>query len=84
MTGLNRSFGSKSEVDPVHFLVGCAAAWGGNPDKDASYASVTPAKNDGQTIYKLHVPADVPVDAFWSISRYTAEGFFAARPRLRR
>lgn len=73
-----RAFGAKSEVDPVHFLIGCAAGWGGNPEKDATYASFTPKKNDGRTVYKLHVPSDVPVEAFWSISRYNAEGFFAA------
>ena len=26
--------------------------------------------------YKIEVPADVPVDAFWSISAYNAKGFF--------
>jgi hypothetical protein len=32
-------------------------------------------KNDGTTIYKLNVK-DVPVDGFWSISVYNAQGFF--------
>jgi hypothetical protein len=49
--------------------------WGGNPGKDATYVSFTPAKNDGTTVYKLTVK-DVPVEAFWSISLYNAEGFF--------
>jgi hypothetical protein len=35
----------------------------------------TPAKNDGATIHRLNVK-DVPVDGFWSISLYNAEGFF--------
>jgi hypothetical protein len=35
----------------------------------------TPPKNDGMTIYKLNVK-DVPVDGFWSISLYNAEGYF--------
>jgi len=26
--------------------------------------------------YKFEVPAEVPVDAFWSISLYNAQGFF--------
>ena len=56
-------------------LLGAAAGWGGNPDKDATYIAVTPAKNDGTTVYKLNVTA-VPVDAFWSVSVYNAEGFF--------
>ena len=76
MGGFEGAFGSKSEVDPVDYLIGCASGWGGNPHKDASYSFFAPAKNDGKTIYKLHVPADVPVDAFWSISIYNGEGFF--------
>jgi hypothetical protein len=49
--------------------------WGLNPDKDAVYLKVTPGKNDGTTIYKLNVK-DVPLDGFWSISVYNAQGFF--------
>jgi hypothetical protein len=48
---------------------------GGNPDKDATYLNVTPAKNDGATIYKLNVK-DVPVDGFWSVSLYDAKGYY--------
>ena len=36
---------------------------------------MTPAKNDGKTVYKLRVK-EVPVDAFWSISVYNDKGFF--------
>ena len=39
------------------------------------YLNVTPAKNDGTTVYRLTVK-DVPVDGFWSISVYNAEGYF--------
>jgi hypothetical protein len=70
-----RTFGKRQEVDPVNHLIGTAAGWGGNPDKDAVYENVTPAKNDGTTVYRL-VVRDVPVDAFWSISVYNAQGFF--------
>lgn len=70
-----RSFGTRAEVDPINHLVGTAIGWGGNPDKDATYLVVTPSKNDGTTVYKLHV-RDVPVEAFWSISVYNSEGFF--------
>jgi hypothetical protein len=69
-------FGPRDEVDPIHHLIGTAAGWGGNPESAAFYALVTPTKNDGSTIYKLNVPDNVPVDAFWSISVYNADGYF--------
>jgi len=68
-------FGTKDEVEPVRHLIGSAMAWGGNPDRDARYLNVTPRRNDGKTIYRLAVK-DVPVDGFWSISVYNAEGYF--------
>jgi hypothetical protein len=73
---LKKAFGSRFQVDQVRHLIGTAAAWGGNPDKDAIYLNVTPSKNDGAAIYKLNVPGKVPVDAFWSVTVYNAEGFF--------
>jgi hypothetical protein len=70
-----RMFGTKNQVDPIRHLIGSAMAWGGNPAKDAIYLNVTPAKNDGASVYRLTVK-DVPVDAFWSISVYNAKGYF--------
>ncbi|MEJ8822623.1 DUF1254 domain-containing protein [Variovorax humicola] len=75
MPDTQRTFGPRSEVDPVRHLVGTAFAFGGNPQKDALYLNVTPARNDGTTVYHLKVK-DVPVDAFWSISVYDAQGHF--------
>jgi len=69
-------FGTKDQVDPVRFLIGSAMAWGGNPEKEATYINVTPAKNDGKTIHKFTVKGDVPVDGFWSISLYNDKGYF--------
>ena len=69
------AFGKKPEVDPVRHLIGTAAGWGGNPERDAKYLNVVPSKNDGNTIYKLIVK-DVPVDAFWSVSVYNAAGYY--------
>jgi hypothetical protein len=70
-----RAAGSRNAVDPVRHLIVTATGWGLNPDKDAIYLNVTPSKNDGTTIYKLNVK-DLPVDGFWSISLYNAEGYF--------
>lgn len=68
-------FGSRDEVNAVRHLIGTATAWGGNPEKDAFYLTVTPKANDGRTLYSLKVK-DVPVDAFWSISIYNSKGYF--------
>jgi hypothetical protein len=74
--GFNNAFGAKVKVDPIRHLIGTAAGWGGNPDKDATYLSYNPPKDDGTTIYRLTVPGSVPVEAFWSISLYNKEGYF--------
>jgi hypothetical protein len=72
-------FGSRTEVDPIRHLIGSAMAWGGNPERDATYLNVTPDKNEGVTPYRLTV-RDVPVDGFWSISVYNAQGYFEPNP----
>jgi hypothetical protein len=77
---MKHAFGAKGQVDPVRYLIASAAAWGGNPDKDAIYLNVTPKQNDGKAIYKLHVQKDVPVDGFWSISVYDARGYYESNP----
>ncbi len=71
----DRMYGKKDDVDPVRFLIGAANGWGANPPKEALYLNIVPSRNDGTTIYKLHVN-DVPVDGFWSVSVYNAEGYF--------
>jgi hypothetical protein len=70
-----RAGGRRCEVDPVRHLIATASLWGLNPDKDAIYLNVMPTQNDGKTVYKLTVK-DVPVDGFWSISVYNAQGYF--------
>lgn len=69
------AFGARGHVEPVRHLIASAIAWGGNPEEDALYLNVTPAKNDGETVHKLTV-GEVPVDGFWSISVYNAKGYF--------
>jgi hypothetical protein len=75
----SHAFGAKGQVDPIKHLIGTAAGWGGNPDKDATYIARAAQKNDGTTVYKLRVK-DVPVDAFWSVSVYNAAGYFEKNP----
>lgn len=65
---------NESEVDPVKHLIGSAMLWGGLPEKDGLYLPITPARNDGKTVYKLMV-GDVPVDGFWSVTVYNREGY---------
>jgi hypothetical protein len=70
---------NKAAVDPVRRIAAAASGWGLNPDRDAVYLNVFPARNDGKTPYRLTV-GDVPVDAFWSVTVYTAEGYFNVNP----
>lgn len=72
-------FGAAGQVDPVRRLIGAAAAWGGNPERDALYLTVDPAADDGRTPHRLTV-GDVPVDGFWSVTVYNAEGYFTPNP----
>jgi len=74
LPALRHAFGGKADVDPVRHLIGTASAWGGNPDRDAIYLNITPPKNDGATVHGLDVPGKVPVNAFWSVNVYTADG----------
>jgi para-nitrobenzyl esterase len=67
--------GRKKEVDPIDHLIGTAIGWGGNPRSAADYQSFYPPKNYDKTVYRLALK-DVPVDGFWSISVYNANGFF--------
>ena len=75
---LDHSFGTRDEVDQVRHLIATAAGWGGLPDSEARYVSVDPGEVSGD--YKLTV-RDVPVDGFWPISVYNAEGFFEGNDR---
>lgn len=69
-------FDPKDRVDPVRQLIGSATGWGGNAPEDAIYLTVVPPRNDGKTVHKLTINGEVPVDGFWSISVYGADGYF--------
>ena len=75
----NRMFGTRTEVDPIRHLIGAASAWGGNPRREAMYLNVNLDRNDGSTVYRLTV-GDVPVEGFWSVSVYNAEGYYQVNP----
>ncbi len=70
-------YGSREETEPVRFLIGAAQGWGGLAATEALYLNVVPARNDGETVHVLRVDPDaVPVDGFWSVSLYNAEGYY--------
>jgi hypothetical protein len=69
-------FGPRGKVDPIRHLIGSATGWGGNAAEDAFYLTVVPPGNDGKTVHKLTIKGGIPVNAFWSISVYGADGYF--------
>ena len=72
----NQMYGPRGKVDPIRHLIGTATGWGANAPEDATYVPVVPAKNDGKTVHRLTIKGAVPVDGFWSISVYGADGYF--------
>lgn len=77
LPGYTKSFGSITQVDPIHHLLGTASGWGGLPDDEAQYISVFPNTAPGR--YQITF-RDVPANAFYSVSVYNGDGYFEPGP----
>jgi len=76
----NRMFGTPDQVDAVRHLIGTATGWGGNNERDAFYTFVYPTQNDGETVHRVTF-RDLPIDSWWGISVYNADGYFEKNDR---
>lgn len=71
------AFGTAEDTRPIDHLVGTAAGWGGLPRNAALYEIDSVEENDGETPHVVTIE-EVPVNAFWSITVYNADGYLEA------
>ncbi len=69
------AMGKRGELNELIHTVATAGGWGLNAPEDATYTVVN-GVFDPESKYRIEVPADVPVQGFWSISVYNSAGFF--------
>jgi len=68
----DRTFGSRSQVDPTRHLIGTAFGWGGLPENEAYYYIESQPMPVGRYTFTFKV---VPADAFWSVTIYNKDGY---------
>ena len=69
------AMGKRGQVDSLKHTIVTIAGYGLLPPENAMYQAVQLNLSVTKK-YKIEVPDDVPVGAFWSISMYNAKGFF--------
>ena len=75
LTDTGRAFGLKIEVDPSNSSFRRPRPGAATRERTPSISTLPRPRTTATTIYKLNVK-DVPVDGFWSISLYNADGYF--------
>ena len=70
-----RTFGARDQVDPVRHLIGTAIGLG-RQSREGRHLSQRHAEQERRHDGLRLTVKDVPVDGFWSISVYNAEGYF--------
>ena len=66
-------FGPIEDVNALQFLIGTSVGWGELPKKEATYFIEKPNLPIDRYSLIVHDP---PIQGFWSITTYNADGFF--------